>query len=97
MVVLMPDSYTRVSKPTGVPYTTVNPPGKEQYDQGSLSYDDSATYYDGMNPNAYVNVAKPTGGATIRAGMTVGLVIPLTASTETVVGSPYTKITKPTT
>ena len=54
-------SYTKISKPVGTSYTTVNPIGKEQYDQASLAYDDSSTYYDGLNPNLYTKVSKPSG------------------------------------
>lgn len=55
----MPDVYTRVSKPVGAPYTAVNAPGKEQYDDGGVTYDSSTTFYDGVNPNAYTNISKP--------------------------------------
>ena len=56
----MPDAYTYIAKPTRTPYTNTNGEGREQYDQGSLTYDDSMTFYDGINPNAYTNIAKPT-------------------------------------
>lgn len=52
--------YTNVPKPTTPTYTNQNSQGKEQYDQTTLSYDDSGTYYDGYNPAQYTNVAKPT-------------------------------------
>ena len=51
--------YTNVNKPVLPDYSNVNSSGKEQYDQVSLSYDDSSTYYDGVNPNMYSNVSKP--------------------------------------
>lgn len=51
--------YTNVSKPIGANYTDTNPQGKEQYDQLSLTYDDSNTFYDGVWAAAYTDVAKP--------------------------------------
>ena len=56
----MPDAYTYPSKPTSSVYSYSNFQGKENYDQPDLSYDDSNTFYDGVNPLAYTNVAKPT-------------------------------------
>lgn len=52
--------YTNIPKPTGTPYTTVNPIGKEQYDQANILYDDTTIFYDGFNPTVYTNVAKPS-------------------------------------
>lgn len=52
--------WTNISKPTGTPYTNTNA-AKLTYDEPSLSYDDSGTFYDGMNQAAYTNIAKPTG------------------------------------
>ena len=56
----MPDAYTYVAKPVGTPYTNINPQGREQYDQASLTYDDMNTFYDGTDPMAYTFIAKPT-------------------------------------
>ena len=56
----MPDPYTYVAKPISSIYTNVNAQGREQYDQASLTYDDSGTFYDGVDENAYTSVAKPT-------------------------------------
>lgn len=53
-------TYTNVNKPSGTSYTNLNPIGKEQYDQASLTYDDSSTFYDGVNANLYTNVSKPS-------------------------------------
>ena len=53
-------AWTAVTKPTSSVYTNVNPIGKEQYDQASLTYDDANVFYDGVNQTAYTNVAKPT-------------------------------------
>lgn len=53
-------SWVAIAKPTGTSYTNVNPMGKEQYDQASLTYDDATTFYDGINQAQYTKVAKPT-------------------------------------
>lgn len=52
-------SWNNVSKPSSQTYTTVNPVGKETYDQATLTYDDASTYYDGANPNMWTDVTKP--------------------------------------
>ena len=52
--------WINVSKPTGVPYTNINT-ARPSYDEPSLSYDDSSTYYDGISQAAYTDVSKPTG------------------------------------
>lgn len=52
--------YTNVAKPTGTPYTSVNPQGKEQYDQSDVDYDDADVYYDTINWEAYTKVQQPT-------------------------------------
>lgn len=94
----MTDAYTYISKPTGANYTNLNAPGKEQYDQASLVYDDSSTFYDGVNAFAYTTILKPsTGQVTIKRGSSAGLVIPLTYATDHTLGkSAYTFINKPT-
>ena len=51
--------YTNVPKPSAQTYTNTNPMGKEQYDEPSLTYDDSSTFYDGVNPSQYTAVSKP--------------------------------------
>lgn len=56
-------SWQNIPKPTTNAYVTVNPPGKEQYDQASLTYDDSGTFYDGINPNQWTDVSKPATNA----------------------------------
>lgn len=53
-------SWISLSKPSLLAYTNVNPGGKEQYDQASLTYDDANTYYDGLNPNMWTDIAKPS-------------------------------------
>lgn len=56
-------TWTNIAKPTGTAYTNANAQGKEQYDQTSLTYDDSGTFYDGVNQTAWSSVAKPSGTA----------------------------------
>lgn len=53
-------SYTNIPKPTGTTYTNVDVQGKHSYDDAELIYDDSNTFYDGINPNMYTNIAKPS-------------------------------------
>lgn len=94
----MPDAYTYIAKPSAGNYTNINVQGREQYDQPNLTFDDSNTFYDGVNQNAYTNVAKPTGegSTTISGGMASGTLIPLTYSSSVVTAtSAYTKIPKP--
>ena len=52
-------AWTSVAKPTTSTYTTINPQGKEQYDQADIEYDDADIYYDGVNPNQWTDVVKP--------------------------------------
>ena len=92
-------TWTTVSKPTGTPYTNVNAQGKEQYDQASLTYDDSSIFYDGINQTIWTGIDKPTGESSdfITADMATGLLIPLTYSTKhSVEASAWIKIDKPT-
>lgn len=57
----MTTNYTKITKPTNTSYTNLNSMGKEQYDQANLQYDDSGTFYDGVNQGLYTNVTKPSG------------------------------------
>lgn len=57
-------TYTKVNKPTGTTYTNVNAVGKQQYDQSDVYYDDTTTFYDGINYSAYTSVSKPTTSIT---------------------------------
>lgn len=88
-------AWNTVNKPTSLAWTTVNPMGKEQYDQSSLMYDDPGTYYDGVNPSEWTDVPKPTGGVGLRVGVANGLLIPLTRVEQ---GSAitWTSVPKPT-
>ncbi len=56
------NTWTPVAKPTGNTYTTVNPQGKETYDQVSLTYDSATTYYDGINPSQWTGANNPVDG-----------------------------------
>ena len=87
-------TWISVTKPTSSIWTSVNPAGKEQYDQASLSYDDSGTFYDGINPSQWTDVPKPVGSALIVAGMITGLVMPVTYSRSYEVNT-WTKVLKP--
>jgi len=90
-------TYTNITKPSGTSYTNTNPVGKQQYDESSLTYDDSGTYYDGYNPVLYTNIAKPTFQfLTIPSGTATGLLTPPTyAEAIQVEVDPYTYISKP--
>lgn len=51
--------YTNVAKPSASSYTAVNT-AKPSFDEPGLSYDDTATFYDGVNQTAYNNESKPS-------------------------------------
>lgn len=53
-------SWVSVNKPSVRSWTNVNPLGRETYDDATAIYDDSDVFYDGQNPNAWTNTAKPT-------------------------------------
>ena len=88
-------AWTPIAKPGAQTYTNINPQGKEQYDQVSLAYDDASTYYDGINPSQWSNIAKPTA-----TGQTWNeLSGDWDANTQTWASagvSPWTNVTKPT-
>lgn len=52
-------AWTNVAKPNSSNYMNINPQGREQYDQSNIEYDSATTYYDGVNPNQWSEVAKP--------------------------------------
>lgn len=54
-------TYTNINKPTVTGYNNLNPVGKQTFDDAGVSYDDSATTYDGTDPILYTNVSKPVG------------------------------------
>lgn len=53
-------TYTNITKPAGITYTNQNSIGKQQYDQATIAYDDSGTFYDGVNQGLYTSVSKPS-------------------------------------
>lgn len=55
--------WTKIAKPVSSVWTAVNPRGKEQYDQASLTYNDANTYYDGIVPLQWTGIAKPSTNA----------------------------------
>lgn len=89
-------AWSTVAKPGAQTYTTVNPMGKETYDQASLTYDEATIYYDGINPSQWTDVPKPTGTTIILAGMATGLITPPTYSREIAIDS-WVKVAKPNT
>lgn len=52
-------AWTNIAKPASSSYMNVNPQGKEQYDQSTLTYDDVSTFYDGVDLSQWTNIAKP--------------------------------------
>lgn len=95
-------TWINIAKPTSSIWTSINPRGKETYDQSTISYDDADTYYDGVNPNQWTDIAKPSvisGTVTILPGMATGLIMPPTYATQYVfdIGNdPWTRVNKPT-
>jgi hypothetical protein len=53
-------AWTPIAKPGAQTYTNVNPMGKEQYDQADVMYDDPNVFYDGINPNQWTEINKPS-------------------------------------
>lgn len=51
--------WTSIAKPGAQTYTTVNPMGRETYDQATITYDDASVFYDGINPTMWSDVSKP--------------------------------------
>lgn len=86
--------WTSIAKPSTADWTNVGPMGKEQYDQGTITYDSASTYYDGINPAQWTDVAKPTNGRVIYPGMATGLLMPLTYTREYDASS-WVKVAKP--
>ncbi len=57
----MTDSYTRLAKPTGTPYTILRAPGSIIYDDPMYEYDSPILAYDGGDGSTYTSIPKPTG------------------------------------
>lgn len=88
-------NWTNIAKPTDSTYTRINPVGKEQYDQASLTYNDTNVFYDGVNLTAYTNLAKPIGGLVIQAGMATALSMPVAWSRSINARDRWTRVSKP--
>lgn len=56
-------AWNNVPKPGVSDWDNVNPHGKEQYDQETLTYNDATTFYDGIVPDQWTGIAKPAGSA----------------------------------
>lgn len=87
-------TWTTIAKPTSSVWSYTNAMGKEQYDQADVTYDSATTYYDGVNPSQWTDVAKPSGGFLIVPGMATGLLMPPTYSKQ-YDASPWVKVSKP--
>lgn len=95
--VLLPQTingWTLSIKPTTSGWTNVNLTGRTQYDQSSITYDDSSMFYDGIDPSFWTRVAKPTNAFLITPGMATGVLGPPTYSEQFDV-SGWTKVPKP--
>lgn len=86
--------WTKVTKPVSSGWTPVNPAGRTQYDQADTTYDSATMYYDGVNPNAWTNLSKPSRPTTY-VGIASGLLIPLTFRSG-IPGDSWTKVSKAT-
>lgn len=87
-------AWTQVTKPTSTSYTRVSSSGREIYDDSSVSYDDSDTFFDGFNPNMWTDITKPTL-PTVNVGLATMLSMPLTIRKVTT-GDSWTKVAKAT-
>lgn len=90
-------AYTNIPKPTGTNYTVApNSGGVVHYDESSVMYDDPNTFYDGYNPNAYINISKPSGGTIIAtAGLYYGFGAFTYSGGQILSQGQYTKVPKP--
>lgn len=88
-------AWTNVAKPGAQNWIDSHPQGKEQYDESTVTYDSTDTFYDGVNPGQWTNVAKPSGRVLVQAGMATGLIMPPTSSREVTIDS-WTRVAKPT-
>lgn len=87
-------TYTKIAKPSATSYTNINIIGKQQYDQSDISYDDSTTYYDGVNLSQYTKISKPAGEIVAVAGLYYGFGA-FTYSGGQIFSTRYTKVNKP--
>lgn len=89
--------WTSIPKPTGTPYTWINPSGRQTYDDSDVLYDDPNVFYDGVDMSAWTDIPKPVGtSGSIYGGMTIGLLMPLTIpKTINTPDTSWTNIPKP--
>ena len=53
-------TWTPITKPTNTTYVDVNSAqGREKYDDANVLFDDSGTFYDGIDINQWTELAKP--------------------------------------
>ena len=88
-------AWNNVTKPTTSGWTNTNPSGRTQYDQADITYDDASVFYDGVDPNFWTMVAKPTGASLVTPGMATGIIGPPTYSKQ-YDASRWIKVKKPT-
>jgi len=90
--------YTNIPKPTGTGYTNTPKPVGTNYINVSKPSNSIYTNISKPSNSTYTNITKPidgTGGLGFVKGMTMGLMIPLTAAFNNVSVNSWTKITKP--
>lgn len=87
-------SWTLIAKPGAQNWTDEHPQGKEQYDESTIEYDSAGTFYDGINPMQWTDVAKPTSRVVIQAGMATGLITPPTYS-RAITAESWVRVPKP--
>ena len=52
-------AWVNIAKPTGDSWVSINPRGRESYSDGNVFYDDTITFYDGINQSSWTNISKP--------------------------------------
>lgn len=88
-------AWLNVTKPTTRSWTNTNPSGRTQYDQANTTYDSSTTFWDGVDPDFWTKISKPTNARLIVPGMATGVLGPPTYSKQ-YDASLWTKVAKPT-
>ena len=87
-------AFIKISKPTTRSWANTNPSGRTQYDQSDITYDDANTFWDGIDPNFWNKVTKPTNNFLIVPGMATGIIGPPTYSKQ-YDASNWIKVSKP--
>lgn len=80
-------AWTNVAKPSSTTWTGTYPQGKQIYDDPSVAYDDSSTYYDSFNPSQWTNVLHATGTELVTNGSFSGSATGWTLGTGWAYGS----------